>query len=218
MVKGVAAKALVGLVAVASMVGAGWLAAEVSRSLAPPAANVQPGLKLEPLQPAVAVPDTPRRKGKAYFEELMYAGRFQALMPSEYRKAVYFRFPKDNQPFQVGECPSAGYDPVKPCANVEGGVVSAFDDDSGAAIVGASYNFGGTGVLAAIYYMKVENGALVVSEPYSLGDRVPVSSVSVQGERVVVKLLTHRDTDPSCCPTKKTTLKLRFDGKRLVRG
>ena len=69
-----------------------------------------------------------------------------------------------------------------------------------------------------VYYMKVDNnGALMVSEPYTLGDRVPVSSVSVQGERVMVKLLTHRDTDPMCCPTKKTTLKLRFEGRLLVR-
>lgn len=69
-----------------------------------------------------------------------------------------------------------------------------------------------------VYYMKVENnGALMVSEPYTLGDRVPVSSVSVQGERVTVKLLSHRDTDPMCCPTKKTTLKLRFEGRLLVR-
>lgn len=218
MVKSVAGKLLVGLAAVVSMIAAGWLAAEVSRPLAAPANEAQSARQLESGQQVVAAPGLPRRTGKAYYEELMYAARFQALMPSEYRKVVHFRFPKSDEPFQVGECPSEGYDPEKPCASVFGGVIDAYDDKAGAAIVGTSFTYGGTGVLAVIYYMKVENGALVVSEPYTLGDRVPVSSISVQGERVVVKLLSHRDTDPSCCPTKKTTLKLRFDGRRLVRG
>lgn len=215
----VVGKVLVGLAAVVSMIGAGWLAAEVSRPLAPPATLAEPGGEAQPGgRQAIATPAPLRRLGKAYYEELMYAARFQALMPSEYRKVVHFRFPKNGEPFQVGECPSDGYDAEKPCAFVSGGEIDAYDDTAGAAIVGTSFTYGGTGVLVVIYYLKVENGAVVVSEPYTLGDRVPVSSISVQGERVVVKLLTHRDTDGLCCPTKKTTLKLRFDGRRLVRG
>lgn len=214
MFKGAVAKVMVALVAVASMIGAGWLAAELSRPVAPPAAVAQLDGQPGRAQQAGALPPTPQRMDKAYFEELMYAGRFQALMPGEDEEVPHFRFPKGSEPFGVGECPSRG----KLCASVDAGVIHAFDDKAGAAIVGTSFNYGGTGVLVTIYYMKVENGALVISEPYSLGDRVPVNSVAVQGERVVVKLLTHGDTDPMCCPTKKTTLKLRFDGKRLVRG
>lgn len=213
MVKSVAGKVLVGLVAAGSMIGAGWLAAEVTRPLAPPAPLAELGPEALPGQQAVAVPPLPRRTGKAYFEELMYAARFQALMLDEGDEMLHFRFPKTNEPFQIGECPSRG----KPCIIVSGGGIDAYDDTAGAAIVGTSFTYGGTGVLVVIYYLKVENGAVVVSEPFTLGDRVPVNSVSLQGERVVVKLLTHRDTDGLCCPTKKTTLKLRFDGRRLVR-
>jgi len=80
------------------------------------------------------------------------------------------------------------------------------------AIVILSENFGGSGVFFEITALVNENGKIVQTNSIKLGDRVVVKDLKFQPgfvtfrdrerDSIYLSLLTHRETDPSCCPTK----------------
>ena len=50
-----------------------------------------------------------------------------------------------------------------------------------------------------------------------LGDRVKVEGLSIRSGKIVVKMVTHRSTDPMCCPSLKVEQAYGLQGDELVR-
>ena len=50
-----------------------------------------------------------------------------------------------------------------------------------------------------------------------LGDRVKVEELSIRSGKIVVKMVTHRSTDPMCCPSLKVEQAYGLQGDELVR-
>ena len=49
-----------------------------------------------------------------------------------------------------------------------------------------------------------------------LGDRVKVEGLRIRFGKIVVKMVTHRSTDPMCCPSLKVEQKYTLQGDELV--
>lgn len=79
----------------------------------------------------------------------------------------------------------------------------------------------GTGGTGSFYYMFAllsrDGHAVQAGEPEWLGDRTVIQRVSIDRKGVIsVRYITHRDSDPSCCPTLKIEDKYRVEGGKLV--
>jgi hypothetical protein len=94
-----------------------------------------------------------------------------------------------------------------------------FEPDSATpfAIVILSENFGGSGSFLEITALVKENDKIVQTNSIELGDRVIIedlrfelgsASFFLDSERdsIYLTLLTHKESDPSCCPTMQITL------------
>jgi len=83
------------------------------------------------------------------------------------------------------------------------------------AIVVLSENFGGSGVFFEITAL-VKEDEIVQTNSIKLGDRVIIKDLrfvpkhflfdDIEKDSIHLSLLTHKGTDPSCCPTKQETL------------
>jgi len=84
------------------------------------------------------------------------------------------------------------------------------------AIVILSVNFGGSGSFLEITALVNENGKIIQTNSIELGDRVIIKDLIFQPgfvsfrdrerDSIYLSLLTHKENDPSCCPTKQETL------------
>jgi len=84
------------------------------------------------------------------------------------------------------------------------------------AIVILSENFGGSGSFLEITALVNENGKIIQTNSIELGDRVIIKDLIFQPgfvsfrdrerDTIYLSLLTHKENDPSCCPTKQETL------------
>lgn len=84
------------------------------------------------------------------------------------------------------------------------------------AAVVLAFDSGGSGTF--IYLAAVESPA---SAPFNvattlLGDREQVRSLTIDGGRLVVDLLSHAADDPACCPSLATIRTFRLDDGQLV--
>jgi hypothetical protein len=48
-----------------------------------------------------------------------------------------------------------------------------------------------------------------------LGDRVKVEHVWIEGDRILVEMITHAASDPLCCPTEAVTQTYALEGDQL---
>ncbi|HBT98755.1 MAG TPA: hypothetical protein DEA57_04690, partial [Sulfurihydrogenibium sp.] len=84
------------------------------------------------------------------------------------------------------------------------------------AIVILSENFGGSGVFFEITALVKEDDKIVQTNSIKLGDRVIIKDLrfepgfvyfnDIKRDSIYLSLLTHKETDPSCCPTEQKTL------------
>jgi len=84
------------------------------------------------------------------------------------------------------------------------------------AIVILSENFGGSGGFLEITALVKEKDKIVQTNSIELGDRVVIKDLRFEPgfgtfpererDAIYLSLLNHKETDPSCCPTKKETL------------
>jgi hypothetical protein len=84
------------------------------------------------------------------------------------------------------------------------------------AIVILSENFGGSGSFLEITALVNENGKIIQTNSIELGDRVIIKDLIFQPgfvsfrdrerDSIYLSLLTHKENEPSCCPTKQETL------------
>jgi hypothetical protein len=50
-----------------------------------------------------------------------------------------------------------------------------------------------------------------------LGDRVQINSLAVEGDEIVVEMVTHGPEDPMCCPTQQVVQTYALQGEELTR-
>jgi hypothetical protein len=84
------------------------------------------------------------------------------------------------------------------------------------AVVILSENFGGSGSFLEITALVKENDKIIQTNSIELGDRVIIKDLRFEPrfvtfrererDSIYLSLLTHKENDPSCCPTKQETL------------
>jgi len=84
----------------------------------------------------------------------------------------------------------------------------------GAVVV--STTTGGTGTFFEIGLLFRRAGEWVNTDTVLLGDRVKVGWVAIDGDQVVVAMITHRPREPKCCPSAETIRRFQIQQERLV--
>jgi hypothetical protein len=76
---------------------------------------------------------------------------------------------------------------------------------------------GGSGTFYELHVMVDRD-----EQPYDiawtqLGDRVQINSLAVEGDEIVVDMVTHGPDDPMCCPTQQVVQTYALQGEELTR-
>lgn len=99
-------------------------------------------------------------------------------------------------------------------ANRAFGDLSGDNVDDAAIIV--SYNTGGSGGFYSLCAAIGTSGNPVVTDPIFLGDRVGIKSLKIESGKLLLNLIKHKPTDPSCCPSVPVTLTYRVENGKLT--
>lgn len=77
---------------------------------------------------------------------------------------------------------------------------------------------GGTGSFSYMFAVMNRNGQPVqLGEPEWLGDRTVVERLTIDRHGIIaLRYVTHRDSDPSCCPTLKIEDRYRVEQGQLI--
>jgi len=86
----------------------------------------------------------------------------------------------------------------------------------GAAVI-LNVDSGGTATWPQIHAVRFEKGVPRDLGYVALGDRVGIKQMSIQGNEIIVNMVTHGPDDPSCCPTLQSSATYRLAGSTLVR-
>ena len=94
--------------------------------------------------------------------------------------------------------------------------VGELDGQSAAAVI-LYTDGGGSGTFYELHVMVDRDG-----QPYDvawtqLGDRVQINSLAVEGDEIVVDMVTHGPEDPMCCPTQQVVQTYALQGEELTR-
>jgi hypothetical protein len=89
------------------------------------------------------------------------------------------------------------------------------DGREDAAVLLAS-DSGGSGSFIYLATVQSRDGVPDNMATLLLGDRVQVRSLAVEGERLVVRLLSHAPGDPACCPSLEMVREFTLEGETLV--
>ena len=96
----------------------------------------------------------------------------------------------------------------------------AFGDLNKDSIVDAAvileYVTGGSGCFLDLVAVYNINGNPKSAASIGLGDRVQVKGIIIKNGIIELKMLSHREDDGQCCPTKKTAPKFKIKGKKLI--
>jgi heat shock protein HslJ len=77
-------------------------------------------------------------------------------------------------------------------------------------------NPGGSGTFHTLEAVRNERGEPVHLASYSLGDRVRVRSLAIEGGQIALEMVTHGPDDPMCCPTQVVHNTYALEGGELV--
>jgi hypothetical protein len=76
---------------------------------------------------------------------------------------------------------------------------------------------GGSGHFYYLFVLLNKEGKLVqIEHPEWLGDRSVIQRVTINRGVLAVRFVTHRDSDPACCPTRQVENKYRVVAGKLV--
>lgn len=76
---------------------------------------------------------------------------------------------------------------------------------------------GGTGSFYYLFVLLNKNGKLVqIEQPEWLGDRSVIQRVTINRGVLAVRFITHKDSDPACCPTRQVENKYRVVNGKIV--
>jgi len=73
-------------------------------------------------------------------------------------------------------------------------------------------NAGGSGTFGDLYAIIGQEGQPVVMAVVSLGDRVQVEALAIEGGDIVAQMVTHGPDDPMCCPTQRVRARYALQG------
>ena len=76
-------------------------------------------------------------------------------------------------------------------------------------------NTDGSGIFEDLAAVLNHNGQAVPTPPVTLGDRVKIHALNIEGGTVVVAMTTHAADDPMCCPTVEATKTFKLVDGRL---
>jgi hypothetical protein len=77
-------------------------------------------------------------------------------------------------------------------------------------------NAGGSGTFGDLYAVVGRDGQPTVVAVASLGDRVQVESLAIEGSDIVAQMVTHGPDDPMCCPTQRVRARYALQGDQLT--
>lgn len=86
--------------------------------------------------------------------------------------------------------------------------------EDGVAIL--SENSGGSGVFIYVCVVTSKDNKPLNISTKLLDDRVQVKSVQIKSSQVILKLLTHDEQDPLCCPTLKQVKEYKLKNDILI--
>ena len=89
-------------------------------------------------------------------------------------------------------------------------------DGAGDAAVILSTNTGGSGSFIELAAALNENGQPRHVASEELGDRVKVEKIVIHNGVIILNMVVHGPEDPSCCPTRHTTMRFKLQGNKLV--
>ena len=75
----------------------------------------------------------------------------------------------------------------------------------------------GSGHFYYLFVLLNKGGTLVqIEHPEWLGDRSVIQRVTINRGVLAVRFITHKDSDPACCPTRQVENKYRVVGGKLI--
>jgi len=120
---------------------------------------------------------------------------------------------KDGEPYSYGK----HGDPDYLTAEIYNTAFGDLDGNHAAdATVIIGFNYGGSGMMIAVYAVIGTEGKPMITKPVVLGDRVMVNSVRIVSGKIILDTLTHGPDDPSCCPSVKKILSYRVSNGKLI--
>jgi hypothetical protein len=75
---------------------------------------------------------------------------------------------------------------------------------------------GGSGTFYELHVLVERDGQAHDIAWVQLGDRVQINSLAIEGNEIVVDLVSHGPDDPMCCPTQQVVQIYTLDGESLV--
>ena len=75
---------------------------------------------------------------------------------------------------------------------------------------------GGSGTFYELHVMVDRDGQPFDVAWTQLGDRVQINSLAIEGDEIVVDMVTHGPDDPMCCPTQQVVQKYALRGEELI--
>jgi heat shock protein HslJ/uncharacterized lipoprotein NlpE involved in copper resistance len=75
---------------------------------------------------------------------------------------------------------------------------------------------GGSGTFRYLSAVVRQDGEMVNVATTLLGDRAQIKSLGVEGDEIVVEMITHGPDDPMCCPTQRVQKSYALTGDQLV--
>jgi hypothetical protein len=95
-------------------------------------------------------------------------------------------------------------------------VAFGYLDGQAAAAVVLVTTTGGSGTFYDLAVVVERDGQLVNVASTMLGDRVQIQSFGIEGDEIVVEMITQGPDDPMCCPTQQVRQAYQLQGDQLV--
>jgi hypothetical protein len=89
-------------------------------------------------------------------------------------------------------------------------------DDLPMAAVILYTNAGGSGTFGDLYAVVGHSSQPTAMAMTSLGDRVRIESLAIEGSEIVVQMVTRGPDDPMCCPTQHVRARYALQGDQLT--
>lgn len=74
---------------------------------------------------------------------------------------------------------------------------------------------GGSGTFYELTAMISQGNSFSQAESILLGDRVMIHSFNIESQGIVLDMVVHRESDPSCCPTQRVLRRYRLENSKF---
>lgn len=74
----------------------------------------------------------------------------------------------------------------------------------------------GSGTFYELTALVLKDRKISQTNSIVVGDRIKITSLSIESGEIILDAVTHKTDDPSCCPSQRYIKRLKLDGKELV--